>query len=97
MCCNETLPYVQRASSSEVVQGSRCQRKELRVFSARCTMQCNFRIKFDDAEPSQMETEDMMADSIMAVYNRSSGLNCHGKELERVHALVDLLHPGGFI
>lgn len=55
-------------------------------------MQCNFRIKFDDAEPSQMETEDMMADSIMTVYNW-----LHGKELERVHALVDLLGHGGFI
>lgn len=44
-----------------------------------CTMQCNFRIRFDDAEPSQMETEDVMADSIMAAYNWTGRLNCGGR------------------
>lgn len=55
------------------------------------TMRCNFRIRFDDAEPSQMETEDVTADSIMAVYSLTGWLNCRGKVPEWVHAPLHLL------
>lgn len=43
------------------------------------TMQCNFRTRSDDAEPSQMEAGGVMADSITGVYNWTSRLSCRGR------------------
>lgn len=60
-------------------------------------MQCNFRIKFDGAEPSQTETEAVMADSIIAVYNWTSRPNCKGRCWSERHALQDLVYHFGNI